>query len=85
MVIARDDPRTVVDLLQFARDFRMRTRAAIVVANLPGIVLLAAALGHLPATPLIVTGTVLAGIALAVVGPQALRLSPTLANEVDEE
>ena len=85
IVIARDDPRTVVDLLQFARDFRMRTRAAIVVANLPGIALLAAALGHLPATPLIVTGTVLAGIALAVVGPQALRLSPTLANEVDEE
>jgi hypothetical protein len=85
IVVAREDPRTVVDLLQFARDFRMRTRAAIVVANLPGIALLAAALGYLPATPLIVTITALAGIALAVVGPQALRLSPTLANEVDEE
>jgi hypothetical protein len=85
IVVARDDPRTVVDLLQFARDFRIRTRAAIVAANLPGVALLAAALGHLPATPLIVTVTVLAGIALSVVGPQALRLSPTLANEVDEE
>ena len=85
IVVARDDPRTVVDLLQFARDFRMRTRAAIVVANLPGVMLLAAALGHLPATPLVVTGAALAGIVLAVVGPQALRLSPTLANEVDEE
>jgi hypothetical protein len=85
IVVARDDPRTVVDLLQFARDFRRRTRAAIVLANLPGVALLAAALGHLPASPLIVTGTALAGIALAVAGPQALRLSPTLANEVDEE
>jgi cation transport ATPase len=85
IMVSRDDPRTVVDLLQFARDFRMRTRVAIVVANLPGIALLAAALGHLPATPLVVTGIALAGIALAVAGPQALRLSPTLANEVDEE
>lgn len=85
IVIAREDPRTVVDLLQFARDFRMRTRAAIVVANLPGIALLAAALGHLPATPLIVSGVALGGIALAVGAPQALRLSATLANEVDEE
>lgn len=85
IVVARDDPRTVVDLLQFARDFRMRTRAAIVVASLPGIALLAAALGHLPATPLIVSGVALGGIALAVGAPQALRLSATLANEVDEE
>jgi cation transport ATPase len=85
IVVARDDPRTVVDLLQFARDLRRRTRIAIIVANLPGVALLAGALGHLPATPLLVTGSVLAGIVLAVVGPQALRLSPTLANEVDEE
>jgi hypothetical protein len=85
IVIARDDPRTVVDLLQFARDFQIRTRAAIVVASLPGIALLAAALGQLPATPLIVSGVALGGLALAVGAPQALRLSPTLANEVDEE
>ena len=80
-----DDPRTVVDLLQFARDFRMRTRMAIIVASLPGVALLAAALGYLPATPLIVSGVALGGIALAVAAPQALRLSPTLANEIDEE
>ena len=85
IVIARDDPRTIVDLLQFARDFRVRTRPAIAVANLPGIALLAAALGYLPASPLLVTIAALAGIGLAVVVPQALRLSPTLANELDEE
>jgi hypothetical protein len=85
MVVARDDPRTVVDLLQFARDFRVRTRTAIIGANLPGIVLLAAALGHLPATPLVVNAAALAGVVLGVGLPQALRLSPTLANEVDEE
>jgi hypothetical protein len=85
IVVARDDPRAIVDLLQFARDFRMRTRAAIVVASLPGVALLAAALGHLPATPLIVSGVALGGIVLAAAVPQALRLSPTLANEVDEE
>jgi hypothetical protein len=58
---------------------------AIIVASLPGVALLAAALGYLPATPLIVSGVALGGIALAVAAPQALRLSPTLANEVDEE
>jgi hypothetical protein len=85
LVVARDDPRTIVDLLQFARDFRIRTRVAVIVANLPGVALLAAALGYLPATPLIVSAAALAGIVLAVAVPQALRLSPTLANEVDEE
>lgn len=85
IVVARDDPRTIVDLLQFARDVRVRTRVAVVVANLPAIVLLAAALGRLPATPLVVSIAALAGIALAAAVPQALRLSPTLANEVDEE
>jgi hypothetical protein len=85
IVVARDDPRTLVDLLQFARDFRIRARAAIIIANLPGVALLAAALGHLPATPLIVSGAAVAGIALAAAVPQALRLSPTLANDVDEE
>jgi hypothetical protein len=85
VVVARDDPRTIVDLLQFARDFRRRTRIAVIVASLPGIAFLAAALGQLPATPLILSGVALAGVALAVAGPQALRLSPTLANEVDEE
>ncbi|WP_119300997.1 HAD family hydrolase [Dongia deserti] len=85
VVIARDDPRTLVDLLQFARDFRIRARMAIVAANLPGVALLAAGLGYVPASPLIVTIAALAGIALAVALPQALRLSPTMANEVDEE
>ena len=85
IVVARDDPRTIVDLLQFARDFRMRARTAIMAANLPGVALLAAALGHLPATPLVVSGVALAGVVLGVGLPQALRLSPALANEVDEE
>lgn len=85
IVVARDDPRTIVDLLQFARDFRVRSRTAIMAANLPGIALLAAALGHLPATPLVVSAAALAGVVLGVGLPQALRLSPTLANEVDEE
>ena len=85
IVVARDDPRTIVDLLQFARDFRVRARTAIIAANLPGVALLAAALGYLPATPLIVSGAALVGVVLCVGLPQALRLSPTLANEVDEE
>jgi cation transport ATPase len=85
IVIARDDPRALVDLLQFARDFRVRTRIAIIVANLPGLALLSAAFGYVPASPLFVTGAALAGIALGVAMPQALRLSPTIANEVDEE
>ena len=85
IVVARDDPRTIVDLLQFARDFRVRSRTAIMAANLPGIALVAAALGHLPATPLVVSAVALAGVVLGVGLPQALRLSPTLANEVDEE
>jgi hypothetical protein len=85
IAIARDDLRTVVDLLQFARDFRKRTRIAIIAANLPGIALLAAALGHAPASPLMVSGAALAGVVLAAAMPQALRLSATLANEVDEE
>jgi cation transport ATPase len=85
IVVVRDDPRTLVDLLQLARDFRRRTRVAIVAANLPGIVLLAAALGHLPASPLLVSGAALAGFVLAIAVPQALRLSPTIGNEVDEE
>jgi cation transport ATPase len=85
VVIARDDPRTLVDLLRFARDFRRSVRLAIVVASLPGLALLAAALGYLPASPLLISGAALAGIALAVAAPQALRLSPATANEVDEE
>jgi hypothetical protein len=85
IVVVRDDPRTIVDLLQFARDFRARTRIAIMAANLPGVALLAAALGYLPATPLVVSVAALAGVVLGVGLPQALRVSPTLANEVDEE
>jgi hypothetical protein len=85
IAVAREDPRTIVDLLQFARDFRVRARTAIMAANLPGIALLAAALGHLPATPLVVSAVALAGVVLGAGLPQALRLSPTLANEVDEE
>jgi cation transport ATPase len=85
IVIARDDPRTLVDLLQFARDFERRVRVAIAVANLPGIALLSMAFGFVPVSPLFVSITALAGIALAVVTPQALRMSSTIANEVDEE
>jgi cation transport ATPase len=85
IVVARDDPRTVADLLQFARDFRVRMRAAIALSNLPGFALLAGAMGYVPASPLLITGAALAGIALAVATPQALRLSATIANEVDEE
>jgi hypothetical protein len=85
IVVARDDLRALVDLLQFARDFRVRTRVAVAVSNLPGAALLAAALGYVPGSPLLVTGASLAGIALAVAMPQALRLSPAIANEVDEE
>jgi hypothetical protein len=85
IVVVRDDPRTLVDLLQFARDFRRRTRVAIAAANLPGIVLLAAALGYLPASPLLMSGVAVAGFVLAIAVPQALRLSPTIGNEVDEE
>jgi hypothetical protein len=85
IVIARDDPRTLVDLLQFARDFRIRTRIAIAASNLPGLALLSAALGYLPASPLLVTIAALAGVVLAAATPQALRVSPTIANEVDEE
>jgi cation transport ATPase len=85
IAVVRDDPRTLVDLLQFARDFRRRTRAAIIGANLPGLVLLAAAFGHLPASPLLVSGVALAGLVLAIAVSQALRLSPAIGNEVDEE
>jgi cation transport ATPase len=85
IVVVRDDPRTLVDLLQLVRDFRRRTRVAILAANLPGIVLLAAALGYLPALPLLVSGVAVAGFVLAIAVPQALRLSPTIGNEVDEE
>jgi hypothetical protein len=85
IVIARDDPRTLVDLLQFARDFRRRMPIAIAVANLPGIALLSMALGFVPASPLFVSIIALAGIVLAAGMPQALRLSSTIANEVDEE
>jgi hypothetical protein len=85
IVIARDDPRAIVDLLQFARDFRVRTPVAIAAANLPGIALLSMALGFVPASPLFVSGVALAGVMIAAAMPQALRLSPTIANEVDEE
>ncbi|HEX6118379.1 MAG TPA: hypothetical protein VFZ03_02935 [Dongiaceae bacterium] len=85
IVVARDDPRTLADLLLFARDFRVRARAAIALSNLPGFALLAGAIGFVPTSPLLVTGAALAGIALAVAMPQALRLSATIANEVDEE
>ncbi|HET6620978.1 MAG TPA: hypothetical protein VFG64_13665 [Dongiaceae bacterium] len=85
IMVARDDPRAVADLLQFARDFRVRMRPAIALSNLPGFALLAGAMGYVPASPLLITGAALVGIALAVAAPQALRLSSTIANEVDEE
>ncbi|HEX6120894.1 MAG TPA: hypothetical protein VFZ03_15710, partial [Dongiaceae bacterium] len=85
IAVARDEPRVLADLLQFARDFGVRTRVALILSSLPGIALLAAAIGYFPPSPLLVTGVALAGIALAVATPQALRLSATIANEVDEE
>lgn len=85
IVVARDDPRSLVDLLQFARDFRARARVAIALSNLPGAALLSMAFGYVPASPLFVSIAALAGVAFAAALPQALRLSSTIANEVDEE
>lgn len=84
-LVAREDPRTLADLVRFAADFRARTLIVILLANAPGWVLIAAALGYVQVSPLLVTGVSVIGIALAVATPQVLRLSPTLAKEVDEE
>ncbi len=83
--VAREDPRTLADLVRFAADFRARTLIVTLLANAPGWVLIAAALGYVQVSPLLVTGVSVIGIALAVATPQVLRLSPTLAKEVDEE
>ncbi|MGH6892483.1 MAG: hypothetical protein ACREEP_09520 [Dongiaceae bacterium] len=85
ILIEREDPRTLIDLLRFARDFRRRLPIAIAMSSLPGIALLSAVSRFVPASPLLITGVALAGIAVAVATPQVLRMSPTVANEVDEE
>lgn len=85
IVVAREDARTLCDVARFVADFRARTTIATLLSNAPGWVLIAAAFGYLPASPLLVTGVALVGIALAVAGPQVLHLSATLAKEVDEE
>jgi hypothetical protein len=85
ILVARDDPRTLIDLIQFARDFRRRVPITLALACLPGVAMLAAALGMVPGSPLLVTGAAVAGILLAAVAPQVLRLSAAVANEVDEE
>lgn len=85
LIADREDPRVLCDLARFAADFRSRTLITTLLSNAPGWVLIAAAFGYLPVSPLLVTGIAVAGIAAAVASPQVLRLSPTLAKEVDEE
>lgn len=85
LVVAREDPRSLADLARFAADFRSRLFIVTLLANAPGWVLIAAAFGYLPVSPLLVTGVAVVGIVVAVATPQVLRLSPTLAKEVDEE
>jgi hypothetical protein len=85
IVIARDDPRTLVDLVRFGRDFRTRVPIAITLASLPGLALLSAVFLSLPISPFLVTGVAVVGVVIATAAPQVLRLSPTMANEVDEE
>lgn len=85
IVIAREDPRALVDLVRFARDFRTRVPIALALASLPGVGLLAAVVLSLPIPPFLVTGVALLGMIVATASPQVLRLSPAVANEVDEE
>ena len=85
LIAVREDPRVLADLARFAADFRARTFIVTLLSNAPGWVLIAAAFGYLPVSPLLVTGVAVAGIAIAVATPQVLRLSPTLAKEVDDE
>lgn len=85
IVVAREDARALVDLARFADDFRTRTRIVTVLAAAPGLVLVAAAFGYVPATPFLVTGVAVIGIVVATVTPQVLRLSPVLDNEGTED
>jgi hypothetical protein len=85
LVVAREDARTLADLARFADDFRARTRIVVALSSAPGWVLVAAAFGYAPVSPFLVTGIAMIGIAIAVLTPQVLRLSPALAKEVDEE
>ncbi len=85
LIAVREDARVLCDLARFAADFRARTVIVTLLSNAPGWALIAAAFGYVPQSPLLVTGTAVVGIAVAVVTPQVLRLSPTLAKEVDEE
>lgn len=85
IVVAREDPRTLVDLLRFAHDFRTRVPITTALASLPGLALLAAMVLSLPVPPFLVTGVALVGAVVATASPQVLRLSPAIANEVDEE
>lgn len=85
LIADREDARVLSDLARFAADFRARMFIVTLLANAPGWVLIAAAFGYVPQSPLLVTGVAVVGIAVAVATPQVLRLSPTLAKEVDEE
>lgn len=85
IIVAREDARALTDLARFAEDFRRRTRIVTLLASAPGWVLIAAAFGYLPATPFLVTGVALIGIAVAAVTPQVLRLSPALDMEGAED
>ena len=85
LVADREDARVLSDLARFAADFRARMLIVALLTNAPGWVLIAAAFGYAPQSPLLVTGVAVVGIAMAVATPQVLRLSPTLAKEVDEE
>lgn len=85
IVVAREDARALVDLARFADDFRIRTWVVTLLASAPGLVLIAAAFGYVPATPFLVTGVAVIGIVIATVTPQVLRLSPVLDNEGTED
>lgn len=85
LIADREDARVLSDLARFAADFRARMVIVMLMSNAPGWALIAAALGYVPQSPLLVSGVAVVGIAVAVATPQVLRLSPTLAKEVDEE
>ena len=85
IVIASEDARSLVDIARFADDFRARTKVVTLLASAPGWVLIAAAFGHVPSSPFLVTGVALIGVAIAAVTPQVLRLSPALDKEGSED
>ena len=85
LIVGREDARSLVDLARFADDFSTRTKIVTLLVSAPGLVLIAAALGHVPVTPFLVTGVAVIGILIATVTPQVLRLSPALDNEGTED